>query len=144
MAEGKDHRLALTKKDENVKLRRTGPGLDKIRKAHRTLREVRASSHSAAVPSQRPRVPLFVIVCLLVWQLILTKYDSLYVAFKEIDADGSGKLRRAELRAFLHSMDKRIPDQVLSGLIDYVDSDADSKTITLDEFVELMAKEHLD
>ena len=39
MAQGGGHREGLTISDENVKLRRTGPGLDKIRKAHATLRK---------------------------------------------------------------------------------------------------------
>merc|ERR1719240_618149 len=66
---------------ENVRLRRTGPGLEKMRKAHRTLRNI-----------------------------ILTRYGSMTAAFKEIDADGSGAIRRAELRRWLATISKSVPD----------------------------------
>ena len=68
---------------ENVRLRRTGPGLEKMRKAHKTLRN-----------------------------LILTRFGSMTAAFKDIDKDGSGTLRRAELRSWLQRVSKSIPDQV--------------------------------
>jgi len=112
MADGNANRMTNVISDENVKLRRTGPGLDKIRKAHATLRKA-----------------------------ILARYPDLKTAFKEIDIDGSGKLRRSELRQFLRSMTRSIPDNVISALIDYVDTDQDVKTVTLDEFVEMMSKE---
>jgi len=100
---------------ENVKLRRTGPGLEKMRKAHRTLRNI-----------------------------IITRYGNMAAAFKEIDADGSGLVRRAELRAWLQRVSKSIPDQVISGLISYVDVDGDTKTLSKQEFMRMMSEEFLD
>jgi len=100
---------------ENVRLRRTGPGLEKLRKAHRTLRNI-----------------------------ILTRYGSIKACFKEIDADGSGLIRRNELRKFLNTVSKSIPDNVISGLISYVDSDGDTKTLSMQEFCKMMSEEFLD
>jgi hypothetical protein len=100
---------------ENVRLRRTGPGLEKMRKAHRTLRNI-----------------------------ILTRYGSIKACFKEIDADGSGLIRRAELRKFLNTVSKSIPDSVISGLISYVDSDGDTKTLSMQEFCKMLGEEFLD
>jgi len=100
---------------ENVRLRRTGPGLEKMRKAHRTLRNI-----------------------------ILTRYGSIKACFKEIDADGSGLIRRAELRKFLNTVSKSIPDSVISGLISYVDSDGDTKTLSMQEFCTMLSEEFLD
>ena len=110
---------------ENVRLRRTGPGLEKMRKAHRTLRNVWSAASSSrpragrlpapppshSLPSPAPR------------QIILNQYPSMKACFKAIDADGSGLVRRNELRAFLSKLSKSIPDQVISGLIAYVDTD---------------------
>ena len=64
--------------------------------------------------------------------------------FKEIDADGSGLLRRNELRAFLQRVSKSIPDAVISGLIGYVDTDGDTKTLSKSEFLRMMSEEFLD
>ena len=100
---------------ENVRLRRTGPGLEKLRKAHRTLRNI-----------------------------ILTRYGSIKACFKEIDADGSGLIRRNELRKFLNTVSKSIPDNVISGLISYVDTDGDTKTLSMQEFCKMMSEEFLD
>jgi len=100
---------------ENVKLRRTGPGLEKMRKAHRTLRNI-----------------------------ILTRFGSMKAAFADIDADGSGMLRRGELRTWLARVSKSIPDSVISGLISYVDTDGDTKTLSKEEFLRMMSEEFLD
>jgi len=100
---------------ENVRLRRTGPGLEKMKKAHRTLRSI-----------------------------ILNRYPSMKECFKAIDADGSGLARRAELRAFLGRLSKSIPDNVISGLIAYVDTDGDAKTLSEEEFLRMMSEEFLD
>ena len=37
-----------------------------------------------------------------------------------------------------------IPDQVISGLISYVDVDGDTKTLSKEEFLRMMAEEFLD
>ena len=100
---------------DNVRLRRTGPGLTKMRKAHTTLRNI-----------------------------IITRYGSMLAAFKDIDADGSGLVRRAELRRWLATISKSIPDQVISGLISYVDTDGDTKTLSKSEFLRMMGEEFLD
>ena len=100
---------------ENVRLRRTGPGLEKMRKAHRTLRN-----------------------------LILNRYPSMKACFSAIDADGSGLVRRAELRSFMSKLSKSIPDGVISGLIAYVDTDGDAKTLSREEFVRMMSEDFLD
>jgi len=100
---------------ENVRLRRTGPGLEKMRKAHKTLRN-----------------------------LILQRYPTFKECFKAIDADGSGFVRRAELRSFLGKLSKSIPDGVISGLISYVDTDGDTKTLSLQEFMKMMGEEFLE
>lgn len=100
---------------ENHRVRRTGPGLEKMRKAHRTLRN-----------------------------LILNRYGSMKACYKEIDADGSGLVRRAELRVFLQRLSKSIPDAVISGLIAYVDTDGDTKTLSQSEFLKMMSEEFLD
>ena len=98
----------------HVKLRRTGPGLAALRKAHLTYKKA-----------------------------ILARFDSMKDAFKAIDEDGSGTVRRSELRKFLKSVSKTIPDRVISALIDYCDSDGDAKTLSVDEFVEMMSAETL-
>ena len=64
-------------------------------------------------------------------------------AFRAIDADGSGLIRRAELRRFLRGLSKSIPDRVISGLIDFCDSDGDAKTLNLKEFNDMMSAELL-
>ena len=99
---------------ENVRLRRTGPGLEKMRKAHRTLRN-----------------------------LILNRYPSMKACFSAIDADGSGLVRRAELRSFMSKLSKSIPDGVISGLIDFCDDDGDGKTLSKQEFIKLLSAEYL-
>lgn len=96
------------------KLRRTGPGLDQLRRAHKTLQKA-----------------------------IGQRYASYKEAFRSIDADGSGTLRRSELRRFLQRMVKTIPDRVITGLIDFCDDDGDAKTLSMDEFVKLMSAEFL-
>ena len=59
-------------------------------------------------------------------------------------AAGSGFVRRAELRAFLSKLSKSIPDGVISGLIAYVDTDGDTKTLSQEEFLRMMGEEFLD
>ena len=100
---------------DNVRLRRTGPGLAKMRKAHTTLRN-----------------------------LVIAKYGTMIAAFKDIDADGSGLVRRAELRRWLAGVSKSIPDGVISGLISYVDTDGDAKTLSKEEFLKMMSADFLD
>ena len=51
-----------------MKIRRAGPSLDQIRRAHGTLRKI-----------------------------ILERYGNVKTAFKEVDTDQSGKLRRMEV-----------------------------------------------
>lgn len=99
---------------DNIQLRRSGAGLDAIRRAHETLRAQ-----------------------------VLGRYGDPKTCFKEIDADGSGLLRRAELQRFLRSLSKSIPDRVLSGLIKYVDSDGDAKTLSMAEFERMMGADFL-
>jgi Ca2+-binding EF-hand superfamily protein len=98
----------------HVKLRRTGPSLDSLRRAHKTLKKA-----------------------------IEAKFGTAKEAFKQIDADGSGTLRRSELRRFLQRMVKTVPDRVISGLIDFCDDDGDSKTLSADEFIRLINAEYL-
>jgi len=114
MAQGHGNQMSGVVSDENVKLRRTGPGLDKLRKAHSTLRKA-----------------------------ILSRYASVAEAFRDIDSDGSGLIRRNELRKFLRTLSKSIPDNVISALIDYVDIDQDIKTLTMQEFVAMFEAEVL-
>lgn len=101
-------------KDHHVKLRRTGPGIDALRRAHSTYKKA-----------------------------ILGRYSSMKEAFRAIDTDGSGLIRRAELRRFLRGLSKSIPDRVISGLIDFCDSDGDAKTLNLKEFNDMMSAELL-
>jgi len=96
------------------KLRRTGPNLDELRQAHKTLKRA-----------------------------ISRRFTSIREAFDSIDADGSGLLRRAELRRFLQRMTNTIPDRVISGLIDFCDDDGDGKTLSIKEFSKLMSAEYL-
>ena len=56
--------------------------------------------------------------------------------FNMIDADGSGMIRRAELRRWLAGISKSIPDQVISGLISYVDTDG-ARTVLVPRAVPL-------
>jgi len=100
---------------DNVRLRRTGPSLDKIRRAHTTLRNA-----------------------------ILARYGNMKECFAEIDADGSGFVRRKELKTFLNRLTKSIPDQVISGLISYVDTDGDAKTLSQEEFLKMMKETFVD
>jgi len=103
----------------NVKLRRTGPGLEKMRRFHRTLRELLAAEFGEGDRGMR-------------------------MCFAKIDADGSGLARRAELRNFLKKYSRSTPDQVISGLIDYVDTDGDAKTLSLPEFLKMMSADFLE
>ena len=103
-----------TRSAEHAKLRRTGASLAQLRKAHATYKK-----------------------------LILARYDSFKDAFNAIDADRSGLLRRAELRKFLGSLSKSIPDKVITSLIDFCDSDGDAKTLNMIEFVSMMSAETL-
>lgn len=96
------------------KLRRTGPGLDELRRAHRTIKKA-----------------------------VLMRYSDYGKAFSSIDNDGSGTLRRAELRRFLTSICKTVGDRVITGLIDFCDDDGDGKTLSKQEFVKLMSAEYL-
>lgn len=96
------------------KLRRTGPGLDELRRAHKTIKKA-----------------------------VLMRFPNFVTAFKTIDKDGSGTIRRAELRRFLQTMTKTVGDRVISGLIDFCDDDGDGKTLSTDEFVKLMSAEYL-
>jgi len=96
------------------KLRATGPGLDELRRAHKTLKKA-----------------------------ITARYPDFKAAFKSIDKDGSGTLRRAELRRFLHNMVKTIQDRVITGLIDFCDNDGDARSLSMDEFIKLMQADYL-
>jgi Ca2+-binding EF-hand superfamily protein len=96
------------------KLRRTGPGLDALRRAHADLKKC-----------------------------IKKKFSSLEDAFNSLDYDNSGVLRRAEIRRFLSRLSKTVPDRVISGLIDFCDSDGDAKTLNKTEFLKLMSADYL-
>ena len=96
------------------KLRKTGPNLDELRRAHKTLKKS-----------------------------INLRFPSAKAAFDSIDSDASGLLRRGELRRFLQHVAKTIPDRVISGLIDYCDDDGDGKTLSKQEFVKLIESEYL-
>lgn len=100
--------------DHHVKLRRTGPGIGALRKAHQTLKKA-----------------------------ILARYDSIKAAFKDIDKDGSGTLRRGELKVFMRQMSKSIPDRVMGGLIDFCDSDGDAKSLSIEEFCGMLEAEFI-
>ena len=63
--------------------------------------------------------------------------------FREFDKDGSGTLRRAEIRRFLNQMTKTLGDRVISGLIDFCDDDGDGKTLSKQEFIKLLSAEYL-
>ena len=89
----------------HVKLRRTGPGIHALRRAHHTFKKA-----------------------------IGARYTSVKQAFAAIDKDSSGYIRRGELRAFLRTLTKSIPDRVISGLLDFCDSDGDTKTLSFEEF----------
>ena len=101
-------------KSVHSKLRRTGPGIQKLRQAHAAYKKA-----------------------------IVARYGNFVDAFKAIDADGSGLLRRAELRKFLGSLSKSIPDKVITALIDFCDSDGDAKTLNMTEFLQMMEAETL-
>jgi len=103
----------------NVKLRRTGPGLEKMRRFHRTLRDLLAAEFGEGDRGMK-------------------------ACFTKIDADGSGLVRRAELRNFLKKYSRSTPDNVISGLIDYVDTDGDAKTLSLSEFLKMMQSDFLE
>lgn len=102
----------------NVKLRRTGPGLAKMRRFHSLLREILMAEFGEG-------------------QKGLTN------CFKAIDADGSGLVRRKELRDFLKKFSRTTPDSIITGLIDYVDSDGDAKTLSLAEWLKMMSEDFL-
>jgi len=103
----------------NVKLRRTGPGLEKMRRFHRTLRDLLAAEFGEGDRGMK-------------------------ACFAKIDADSSGLVRRAELRNFLKKYSRSTPDNVISGLIDYVDTDGDAKTLSLSEFLTMMRSDFLE
>ena len=102
----------------NTKLRRTGPGIDAIRKAHKT------ATHTQCTPPHRASslvctADSLCTVCgaqahKTLRIQIMARYDNFKVCFKEIDADGSGVVRRNELRRFMRSLSKTIPDNVTS------------------------------
>jgi Ca2+-binding EF-hand superfamily protein len=96
------------------KLRKTGPSLDELRRAHRNLKKA-----------------------------ISLRFASAQAAFDSIDSDASGMLRRGELRRFLVQVAKTIPDRTISGLIDFCDDDGDGKTLSKAEFVKLINAEYL-
>ena len=96
------------------KLRKTGPGLDELRRAHKTIKKA-----------------------------VLARYPDFNTAFLSIDKDGSGTLRRAELRRFLATMVKTLSDRLISGLIDFCDDDGDGKSLSKGEFIKLMSADYL-
>lgn len=96
------------------KLRKTGPSLDELRRAHKTIKRA-----------------------------VLLRHRDFGLAFSTIDKDGSGTLRRSELRRFLSNICKTVPDRVITGLIDFCDDDGDGKTLSKDEFINLMSAEYL-
>jgi len=96
------------------KLRKTGPGLDELRRAHKVIKKA-----------------------------VQARYPDVKQAFSTIDKDGSGLLRRAELRRFLAGMSRTVSDRMISGLIDFCDDDGDGKTLSKKEFVKLMTAEYL-
>ena len=98
----------------HAKLRRTGPGLDSIRKAHQIYKKE-----------------------------IMARHVSWKEAFNAIDTDGSGKIRRNELRRYLSGLSKSINARTISALIDFCDKDGDAKTLDLHEFVNMMEAETL-
>lgn len=100
--------------EAHVKLRRTGPGIGVLRDAH--------AKYKAA---------------------ILARYGTVKEAFKAIDADGSGTVRRSELKKFLSGITKAVPDRVISALIDFCDSDGDARSLSIEEFTDLMEAETL-
>ena len=98
----------------HAKLRKTGPGIGALRKAHKVLRSA-----------------------------ILARYGTIKQAFKDIDKDGSGTLRRGELKTFMRALSKSVPDRVIAGLIDFCDSDGDAKSLSIEEFCGMMEAEHI-
>jgi len=98
------------------KLRRSGPALDELRRGHKTLKKAVAARFGE---------------------------NGAKAAFNSIDLDGSGTLRRSELRRFLRGMVKTIPDRVISGLIDYCDNDGDGKSLSKDEFIKMVSADYL-
>lgn len=99
---------------QHVKLRRSGPSIDALRRAHQTLKKA-----------------------------ILARYGTIMAAFKEIDKDGSGTLRRGELKTFMRALSKSVPDRVIGALIDFCDSDGDAKSLSIEEFCGMMEASHL-
>jgi len=98
------------------KLRRTGPNVDELRRGHKTLKKAITARFGE---------------------------NGAKIAFDAIDRDGSGTLRRTELRRFLRTFTKTIPDRVITGLIDYCDNDGDTKTLSKAEFVKMIKAEYL-
>ena len=94
-------------------------GLEKMRRFHRTLRDLLAAEFGEGDRGMK-------------------------ACFTKIDADGSGLVRRAELRNFLKKYSRSTPDNVISGLIDYVDTDGDAKTLSLSEFLKMMQSDFLE
>jgi len=102
----------------NVKLRRTGPGLAKMRRFHQMLREILAVEFGDG-------------------------QKGLEACYACMDADGSGLVRRAEMRAFMQKRAKATPNNVISGLIDYVDTDGDVRTLSKSEWFKMMSDDFL-
>jgi len=102
----------------NTKLRKTGPGLAKMRRFHATLRDILMAEFGEGEKGMK-------------------------ACYKMMDADGSGLVRRAEMRTFMKKFSKATPDNVISGIIDYVDTDGDSKTLSLAEWLKMMSADFL-
>ena len=97
-----------------MKLRRTGPSIHALRKAHQLYKRE-----------------------------IVARYATFKDAFRAIDADNSGLIRRAELRKFLSGLNNKTPDRVITGLIDFCDSDGDAKTLDIHEFEAMLTADKL-
>lgn len=102
----------------NVKLRRTGPGLAKMRRFHATLREILSAEFGEGEKGMK-------------------------ACYAAMDADSSGLVRRGEMRTFMRKRARMVPDDVISGLIDYVDTDGDVKTLSLSEWLKIMSSDFL-
>ena len=47
------------------------------------------------------------------------------------------------MRIFLRGLSKEVPDDVLTGLLNYVDTDGDGKSLTYEEFSNMLATDYL-